>query len=238
MPDLFAKKPAPAPKEIPAPPVARPQVYEPPAPKPVTDPVASTLAETSPAMPSTPERRPYTPSSMAGSSSSTNSSGGFGGGSAAMKRPVAPVRKPSSSGSSMNIGAMLTGPVGIGVGGVLVLGALIYFLLPILMSGNGADVQRFKTLQAAFNEVTKLRNEENVKPEKYKEAATKLGDISKKVSTELKAIKGKKQPYFTKLKSFCAKLQELAKQDLSKPSTIEADAAKSMQTTAAALGIK
>lgn len=241
LPDIFPKKPAPAAKPVPAP-VARVAPVEP-APKPVTDPVISAVADTSPAISSTPERRPYSPPS-GGSNSSMSSSSGFGGGSsgfgagAAAKRPVAPVRKPASSGSSVDIVGMLTGPVGMGVGGVLVLGALIYFALPFLTGGNGADVKRFEALKTAFVALSKARNEDNAKPEQIKEASKNLETVAKKISADLKAIKGNKKPYFTKLKSFSANCQKLAQQDPTKPTTVEADTAKSMQATATALGIK
>ena len=69
----------------------------------------------------------------------------------------------------MDFVAMLTGPVGMGIGGVVVLGLLIYFGLPLVMGGNGADKARFKSMQAALKALEPAR-----KDGKEKDAAKEM----------------------------------------------------------------
>jgi len=233
LPDLFPK-----PKEIPPAPRVQPRPVEAPvAPKPVTEPAMSTLAETSPAMTSAPERKPYTPSPMSGSPMS--GSGGFGAG-GGMNRPAAPapVRRPAPAKSSVNIGAMLTGPVGLGAGGVILLGLLIYFVLPLISGSNSADVKRFKSLQAAFKTLTELRRDKDAKPEAFKEAASKIEKAAKKVVTELKTVKGTKKSPQKKLQALANKLLDLAKEDLTKPNSMEIDLTGMIGAAGSALGVK
>ena len=134
----------------------------------------------------------------------------------------------------MDFVAMLTGPVGMGIGGVVVLGLLIYCGLPLVMGGNGADKARFKSMQAAFKALEPAR-----KDGKEKDAAKEMDKAAKKVLSDLKAIPTKKQTAAQKkLKTAATKMQELAKEDLSKTNSKEIDLSSAMTAAGSLLGVK
>jgi hypothetical protein len=121
----------------------------------------------------------------------------------------------------------------LGVVGVVVLGGLIYLLLPFL--GESADVKAFKGLQAAYRELQSIRNGENPpKKEDFTKAAEKMAKAAKAVEVTLTG----KAPSTTKLKSLAKKLQELGKEDLSKIGDAEKAVVKSFDIQGKALKVK
>jgi hypothetical protein len=144
---------------------------------------------------------------------------------------MAPAKRPSSGGG-FDIMGMLTGPVGMGVGGVIVLGLLIYFVLPLVMGGGGADAARLRSMQAAFKALEPAR-----KDGKAKDAAKEMDKIAKKVLADLKPIK-KPSAAQKKLKTAATKMTELAKEDLSKTNSKEMDVASAMTAAGSLLGVK
>jgi len=162
----------------------------------------------------------------------TNWQAGAGAG-AGFSRPAAPIRRPpAKSGSgSLDMNKMLV-PI-LGVVGVVVLGGLIYLLLPFL--GESADVKAFKGLQAAYRELQSIRNGENPpKKEDFTKAAEKMAKAAKAVEVTLTG----KAPSTTKLKSLAKKLQELGKEDLSKIGDAEKAVVKSFDIQGKALKVK
>ena len=144
-----------------------------------------------------------------------NSGGGAGG---AMARPVVPIRKPpAKKGGGLN---QLLVPL-IGVVGVVVLGGLIYLALPLIL--GSADAKRFNTLRTAYNQLKVKRQEDNAKKEDIQAAAKKLAAAAKPIETELK---GKTGAANVKLRTLAKKLQDLAKEDLTKPTDAEKDVEK------------
>ena len=136
-------------------------------------------------------------------------SAGAGGG-AAMSRPAAPVRRPSSKGGSGGLDKLMM--PALGVVGVGLLGALIYFVLPLVMGGG--DLKRFVALRSAYNQIKFTRNGENVKKEDFKKVTAKLVEVAKPIEAELK---GKAGAPTVKLRTLAKKLQEISKEDLTKP---------------------
>ena len=144
-----------------------------------------------------------------------NSGGGAGG---AMARPVVPIRKPpAKKGGGLN---QLLVPL-IGVVGVVVLGGRIYLALPLIL--GSADAKRFNTLRTAYNQLKVKRQEDNAKKEDIQAAAKKLAAAAKPIETELK---GKTGAANVKLRTLAKKLQDLAKEDLTKPTDAEKDVEK------------
>ena len=127
-----------------------------------------------------------------------------------MSRPVAPVRRPSSKGGSGGLDKLMM--PALGVVGVGLLGALIYFVLPLVMGGG--DLSRFVKLRSAYNQIKFTRNGENVKKEDFKAVTAKLVEVAKPIEAELK---GKAGGATVKLRTLAKKLQEISKEDLTKP---------------------
>lgn len=234
VPGLFPKRPEPAAKPVSSSPRSTERSF---TPRPATDSAMSTLSDTQPAIAPAADRRSSTPAPPMSTSSATMSTfggaSGFGSSASIPTRPAAPIApaRSRSSGGGIDIAGMLTGPVGMGIGGVVVLGLLIYFVLPLVM-GGGADVARFKSLQAAFKEIAPAR-----KDGKDKAAAAEMDKAAKKVLSDLKGIK-KQSPAQKKLKSLATKMQELAKEDLSKSNSKETDISSLLKQTGSLLGVK
>lgn len=162
--------------------------------------------------------------------------GSFGGGSMASNRPMAPIKRPSSSSkSSGNLMETLTGPVGMGVGGTILAVVLIYFALPYIPLGDSADVKNFKKLRDAVNEVTSLRNGDNVRPDQFKPVKANLEKVAKSVLAEVKDGKSAGQK---KIKDLAEKVQKMAKEDLAKPTEAEKTVNTKLVSTAKALKVK
>lgn len=162
--------------------------------------------------------------------------GSFGGGSMASNRPAAPIRRPpSSSKGSGNVMEMLTGPIGMGVGGTILAAVLIYFALPYIPLGESADVKLYKKLRDAVNEVTSLRNGDNVRPEQFKPFKETLDKAAKSVLDE---IKDGKSPGQRSLKTLAKNVQDMAKEDLAKQTDAEKKVQKQLATTAKALKVQ
>lgn len=247
VPGLFPKRPDPASRpSLSAHSIQTKPFERTAAPKPATDMAMSTMSDTAPSMTPAAEQRPYTPPSMSSSASMSTmnnaggfggNAGGFGGGSSGAARAPAAFRRPvpSKSSGGGDLSKLLLGPVGMGVGGVVVLGALIYFALPFLTGGNGADITRLQSMQGGLNKISAIRDEGG-KPNEIKAAADNLNKLAGKVATELK---GTKKPNQVKVLAVAKKIQELTKLDLAKPNpTMEKEIATKFTTARKALGMK
>jgi len=232
VPGLFPKRPEPMAK--PAAPSRSSERSL--TPKPRTDAAISTVSDTQPAISPAAERPPYTP--PAATTSPARFGGppsGFGSSGNIATRPAPFVPpKQKSSGGGLDIVGTLTGPVGMGIGGIIVVGLLIYFGLPLVM-GGGADVARFRSLQAAFKAIEPARKEKD--EAKLKSAAADMDKAAKKVVADLKGVK-KKTSAQKKLDALAKKMQDLAKEDLTKTSSKEKEVATSMTSTGTVLGVK
>ena len=190
-------------------------------------PAADSLAASSPASPpsdapsSTP--RPTT-------NWQTNAGGGAGGGFTRPAVPAAPIRRPPTKGGSADLSKFLM--PALGVGGILLLGGLIYLALPFLV--GSPDVANFKALRAAYSEIQKVRSDDSPKKEELDKAAKAMVKAVKEVEPKLKG----KTPANTKLKALAKKLQDLTKEDLTKVGDAEKAVGKSFESLAKLLKVK
>jgi hypothetical protein len=160
----------------------------------------------------------------------TNWGANGGGGGGGFNRPAAPIRRPPSKGGSGDLSKLLK--PAIGVGAVLLLGGLIYLLLPYM--GESADVKNFKALRAAYSEIQKVRSDDNPSKDELKKATQKMSKAVKEVEGKLKG----KTAATAKLKSLAKKLQDLGKADLTKVGDAEKAIGKQFETLAKTLKVK
>ena len=120
----------------------------------------------------------------------------------------------------------------LGVGGILLLGGLIYLALPFLV--GSPDVANFKALRAAYSEIQKVRSDDSPKKEELDKAAKAMVKAVKEVEPKLKG----KTPANTKLKALAKKLQDLTKEDLTKVGDAEKAVGKSFESLAKLLKVK
>ena len=183
------------------------------------------------ASPSAEPVRPVSPPAEVTSPAPTPNAWQAGAGSAA-SRPVVPIRRPpvKSGGGALN---KFMVPI-LGVVGVVVLGGLIYLILPFL--GESADVKRFKILKTAYAELQNARAADTPPTkDELKKITTKMAKAAKPVEAELK---GKSGAATAKLRSLAKKMQEVGKEDLTKPTDAEKTMNKSVTDLAKLLKVK
>lgn len=130
---------------------------------------------------------------------------------------------------------MLTGPVGLGVGGTILAVVLIYFALPYLPLGDSTDVKNYKKLQQAVMAVKLKRNDDNVRPEHFKPLVDDMNKIAKEVLNDIKDGKSAGQ---RKLRTLAKSIQEMAKGEVVKLSDAEKTVDKNLTSTAKELKVK
>ncbi|WP_397569484.1 GYF domain-containing protein [Schlesneria sp. T3-172] len=152
------------------------------------------------------------------------------GGGGAATRPMVPMRRPPAKSGGMD---KLLKPI-LGVVGVVVLGGLIYLILPFL--GESADVKRFKILKTAYAEMQNARAADTPpSKDELKKITAKMAKVAKPIETELK---GKTGAATAKLRSLAKKMQEVGKEDLSKPTDAEKLMNKTVTDLARILKVK
>lgn len=145
--------------------------------------------------------------------------GGFGGGTTSFNRPMPVIRRPANSRKdATSIVEMLTSPTGIKVGSAILAVVIVVFALPYVSLRDSANVKHFKKLRDAVNEVTFLRNDDNIRPEQFKPLQSNLEHVANSVLNEVKDGNATGQ---RRLKNLAQKVQEMAKADLAKPSDAE-----------------
>ena len=137
-------------------------------------------------------------------------------------RPAASPVRPSATRTSSPIDfSRLLIPLGVVVGGIVVVGALIYFGMQLAPVNTAADVNRFKTLQKSFGELIIARTKGHSKPELLKNAQESIATAAKSVLAELKEIPNKNFVQ-GELQTVARKMQDVSKEELGeKVSAIE-----------------
>ncbi|WP_010586266.1 hypothetical protein [Schlesneria paludicola] len=151
-------------------------------------------------------------------------SGSFSAPSSSAARPATPFRPPMAKGKGSSGGNDLVAkliPVGIGIGGIAGVVALIYFAMMMIPESTVADQNRLKILQGAFDQLNNVRRSGASKPDQFAPVKEVLEKAGKTVAAELKDITDKK-PHQAKLNYVAKKLQDLAKDKIeAKPGDIE-----------------
>lgn len=202
--------------------------------KSVTRSMPTASAATPSSAPAAPVERPQPDSTEPVSKPATNWGASTGGATGAgFNRPVTPIRRPPAKGGSDGMKKLIV-PIG-AVVGVLLLGGLIYLLLPYIPMGETADQKNFKALRTAYSEIQKVRSQEGApKPEEFKKAGEAMVKAAKKVDPALKA----KTPAAARLKSLSKKIQDLPKEDLTKVGDVEKGLIKQFETLGKQLKVK
>jgi len=145
--------------------------------------------------------------------------GRFGKSTVSASRSVTAIRRPVASGKgSGNIVEILTSSSGLRIGGAILAVVLLFFALPYLPLGDSANAKHYKKLRDAVNQVSFLRNDDNVRPEQFKPLQSNLEQVANAVLDEVKDGNAAGQ---RRLKNLAQKVQEMAKVDLTKPSDVE-----------------
>lgn len=228
----------------------RPAVQKPPVTTPLSQPILPTPIQGSPAAKPASETAPSrpSPSSAVAITASASSAANTGA-----SRPAAPVYRPPKIGSGGG-GQLLRKllPVGMGVGGIAIIGALVYFgfqfvpastgFAPVSTGfasvGTGDEIKRFKALQDGYNEILKLRVT-GAKPSEneIKAAQEKALAASKSVLEELKKIE-KKNQHQSRIYVLAMKLERVATDKFTdKPTKNESDVGLLSSALVASLGI-
>lgn len=188
---------------------------------------SSSPAVSEPVRPVVPPAEVSTPAVSAGAANPWQANAGGAAG-----RPAMPIRRPPAKASGGALNKLLV-PI-LGVVGVVVLGGLIYLILPFL--GESADVKRFKILKTAYAEMQNARAADAPpSADELKKIASKMAKVAKPVETELK---GKTGAATAKLRSLAKKMQEVGKEDLSKPTDAEKTMNKTVTDLAKLLKVK
>ena len=163
----------------------------------------------------------------------------MGGGISANKKAPVPVRPPAKKSSGGGSLAALL-PIGLGVGGVLLVGALIYVAILFMPASTVEEIRRLKVLQDGYSSMIKLRDASG-KPsdEDLKSAKEKILAATKTVLAELKKIENK-NPNQTSLNKLARAMDKVAKEEgfSEQKSKNEMDVSTQMGALEKALGLK
>ncbi len=102
--------------------------------------------------------------------------------------------------------------VGSAVGGLALVGALIYFGAALIPENHTADIKRFKALQGVLEELERARSGSALSAAEYKTLQEKIGNAADPVAAELKDLKDP-NPNQKKLQAMAKRMQTLSKGD-------------------------